>query len=179
MTDYVTVGPCETDGITIASMTQFAQQVDTGFATVNSVIPALLQRDYVEAFANAPTFSAGVTNTFTWTANSGRNPNGMWVAGSPTVFTLQSNGTFAITVYLLSPNVGTFTSFRMAYLLAGAEFAWQKWPTSGSQNATYSFQGVTPSATAGQQITVTGLATGSGSGNPIVTNLHIMKISDS
>lgn len=173
--------PCLTPAISVSDFYNNAATTEAALAAVNALTPPLLNRDYVAATAQLPNAATGVTVTASWnTPSATNNPNGMFNAGSPTLFTLQSSGS-----YLVNLRVGNFTfpttatASRGAVLLNGVEQIWAKWPTPGTSSMSFFLiSGHLISATAGQQVTCTWLWTGTGGPITPLFDIQICKISD-
>lgn len=172
--------PCLSPIVNPSDFYDFAMTTEAALSAVNALTPALLRRDYVAAEGVNPNTAVGVTSTVSWnTPTAANNPNGMFSAGSPTVFTLQSSGSFMVGLHitnLTSPT--TETSVRGAVLLAGAEQIWGKTGGPTSFSTQFAISGLIMSATAGQQITVTFLWTGTGGPITPLFDIQICKISD-
>lgn len=172
--------PCLLPLVSPSDFAQFATTTETALAQVNALTPALLQRDYVAASAILPNQAVGVTGTASWiTPSATNNPSGMFNPASPTVFTLQSSGSFLVTLHisnLSSPT--TLTSIRGAVQLGGVDQIWGKLggPTNGSIQ--FSASGLVVSAAVGQQISATFLWTGTGGPMTPLYDIQICKISD-
>lgn len=172
--------PCETDVIDPSDFAEYALSVESALSTTFAQAAPLLRRDYVAAFASTSA-AVGATTTLSWTTPSAiNNPNGMFSAGSPTLFTLSASGSYLVTLRVsLSGGPTTGTSYRAAVLLAGAEQIWAKLPGDGTNTLPlFQISGHLISATAGQQVTATVLWTGTG--GPITAQclISICKISD-
>ena len=172
--------PCETDGVDPTDFAAYALSVESALSATFAQTVPLLQRDYVQAFCSTSA-AVGATTTMSWTAPPAvNNPNGMFNAGSPTLFTLSSSGSYLVTLRVsLGGGPTTGTSYRAAVLLAGAEQIWAKWPGDGTNTLPlFQISGHLIGATAGQQVTVTVLWTGTG--GPITAQclISICKISD-
>jgi hypothetical protein len=173
--------PCETSLVDPADFLSHATSVETALSSVNALTPALLNRDFVRATAINPNVAVNVSTTVSWsTPSATNNPNGMFNAGTPTVFTLQSSGSFLVALhatYLNTPT--TFTSQRGAVLLAGAEQIWSKLPEAGTaQGGQFWVSGHLVSAVAGQQVSCTYLWTGTGGPIQPFFDIQICKVSD-
>lgn len=173
--------PCLLPTISTSDFYQQATTTETALSTVNSVIPALLQREYVAASGINPNQAVNVTGTVSWTTPPAtNNPNGMFSSGTPTVFTVQTSGSFLVDLHVANFTFPTtLTSLRASILLAGVEQVWGK---MGGPSSTGSIQfftsGLIVSAVAGQQITVNFLWTGTGGPMQPLFDIQICKISD-
>lgn len=172
--------PCLTPVITTADFYDYATSTEAALASVNALTPALLRRDYVAAGGILPNQAVGVTGTVSWTTPSAaNNPNGMFNAGSPTLFTLQSSGSYLVCLHVANLSFPTtLTSIRGGVLLNGVEQIWGKMggPTNGAIQ--FFVSGLVISGLAGQTITVTFLWTGTGGPMTPLFDLQICKISD-
>jgi hypothetical protein len=181
VTDYVSVAVgCETDPISLATMATFAQQTDSGLATVSTLATTVLNRPFVSAQANGPSGVANaVVATLTWNTPSARlNPFGMFNPASPTLFTLPENGSYLVSLIATLDIATTVTSSRAALLLAGVEFAWARWPGTTNVSSSFEISGLILGGTAGQQVTATRVFTGTGNTNYSGDQIYIVKISD-
>ena len=182
MTDYVSMTiPCETDPISLSAMATFAQQTDSGLATVEALADRVTHRPFVAAQANGP---AGVSNAVVATLtffppSAALNPDGMFNPATPTIFTLPENGSYAISMWVGQITATSVTSVRAAILVAGVEIAWQRWAGTTNSGPEFEISGLAISATAGQQVTFQKVFTGTGSTNYNVDQIYIVKISDS
>jgi hypothetical protein len=173
--------PCLDPLVNPADFATFATTTETAIAATQALTPALLRRDFVKASGINPNTATGVTSTVSWTNPIAvNNPSGMFNAGTPTVFTVQSAGSFLVSLHVHNFTFPTTaTSLRGAVLLAGVEQVWAKWPQSGTANVgSFHVDGHIISAAVGQQITCTFLWTGTG--GPITPDfdIQICKISD-
>lgn len=168
--------PCLDEAVDPGDFRNNATTTEAALATVFAQSTPLLDRDYVEAQGINPNTTVNTTTTISWNTPPAQfNPNGMFSSGSPTVFTLQSSGSFLVSLdtdFGTSPT--TRTSMRAAVLLSGVEQLWSKRPLL---NGTIT-SGHIVSASAGQQISVTWLWTGTGGPITPLFNIQICKISD-
>lgn len=169
----------------LVSLVDFSSQATTTEAALvatNALTPALLNRDFVRAQGINPNIAVNVSTTVSWaTPSATNNPNGMFNAGSPTLFTLQSSGSFLVSVHVGHLTFATtHTSQRGAVLLGGVEQIWAKMPQdgTGADGGGFWVCGHLISATAGQQITCTYLWTGTGGPIQPLFDIQICKISD-
>lgn len=173
--------PCS-NAISVSDFSSQALTTEAAIVAVNALTPALVDRDYVEAQATTPNIAVNVNSTVTWN-NPGAtsNPNGMFNAGAPTLFTLQSSGSFLVTMRVSHLTFATtHTSQRGAVLLGGVEQIWAKWPLDGTggDGSGFWMSGHIVSALVGQQITCTYLWTGTGGPITPLFTIEICKISD-
>lgn len=173
--------PCLTPLVNPADFTTYALSVESALSATFAQVPPLLNRDFVATFAATPNVAAGVNTTVSWSTPSATDdPNGMFNPGTPTLFTLQSSGSFLVTLDVSNgAAITTGTSLRAAVLLNGAEQIWAKWPGDGGNGLpAFGLSGHLISATAGQQVTCTMLWTGTG--GPTTPNfvIRISKISN-
>lgn len=124
--------------------------------------------------------AAGATAVMAY-QNVTYNVGGMYNAGSPTLITVQSPGTYLAHVWssrIVPPT--TATSARVAILVNGAEQAYAKSDDgtgSFSSSANFMVSTILPSLAIGDQITTTFLFTGTGNAN-IRHNVSVTKISN-
>lgn len=173
--------PCETDVVDPSDFAAYALSVESALSATFAQAVPLLRRDYVSTFAQAPAAAVNVTVTASWTTPPAiNNPNGMFNPASPTLFTLQSSGSYLVTLKVASlQSITTGTSLRGAVLLNGVEQIWAKWPSDGTaQLPLFTISGHLVSATAGQTVTATMLWTGTGGPDTVNYLIRICKISD-
>lgn len=180
-TDLGITYPCLGPVINPSDFASMATTTEAALSTAFAQSTPLLNRDYVQAFATTPALTVGVTTTMSWsTPPALNNPSGMFSAGTPTVFTIQTAGSYLVTMSISTTgSPTTCTSMRAAVLLAGSEQIWAKWPSDGTASTpNFAITGHLISATVGQQVTATMLWTGTGGPiNPLPT-IRICKISD-
>lgn len=175
------VYPCLDPLVNPADFAIFATTTEAAVAATDALTPALLRRDFVKAQAVNPNTATGVTSTVSWTdPGATNNPNAMFNAGAPTVFTVQSAGSYLASLHvhnLAFPT--TITLLRGAVLLAGVEQIWAKWPQPGTASVgSFHVDGHIISAAVGQQITCTFLWVGTGGPITPLFDIQICKISD-
>jgi hypothetical protein len=173
--------PCLTPVVNPDDFAAYALSVDTALSGTFAQTVPLLHRDFVSTFSQAPTVAVNVSTTLQWVTPAAiNNPNGMFNAGAPTLFTLQSAGSYLVTVKVSTlGSITTGTSLRGAVLLSGVEQIWAKWPSDGSTSqAQFNISGHLVGATAGQTVTVNLLWTGTGGPDTPSCNIRICKVSD-
>lgn len=173
--------PCETDTISSSDFSVYALSVEAALIPTFAQTVPLLRRDFVSTFAQAPAAAVNVTVTASWsTPSAANNPTGMFNPATPTLFTLQSSGSFLVTLKVGSlQSITTGTSLRGAVLLGGVEQIWAKWPSDGTaQLPLFTISGLLVAATAGQTVTATMLWTGTGGPDTVNYGIRICKISD-
>jgi hypothetical protein len=160
--------PCVQDTITLSSLAQFANDVDTAFSTVNTTATAALTPPSVRVAADqvGPTLTAGVNTTITWERELWDTAN-MWTVVSPTLITIPTTGTYLATARITRFSfAGNCTGYRGQILLAGTVLT-----ASGDANVTSGNLGSNITlaalvrATAGQTMTLTQLFTGTATAN--------------
>lgn len=168
--------PCADEVVDSADFANNALTTEAAISAAFAQSTPLLDREYVSTQATGPNTTVNVNTTISWNTPSAQfNPNGMFNPGSPTVFTLQSSGSFLVTLHATNFSTPTTdTSMRAAILQAGIERAWAKWPEIGA----FQVAGHLVGATAGQQISVTWLWTGTGGPIQPLFDIQICKISD-
>lgn len=172
--DYPCLGPV----ISLSDFSAYATDVEAALVTVNAQTIPLFNRDYVAAQALNPASASGVTNTISWnTPPASSNPNGMFNAGSPTLFTLQSSGSFLVSLHITGSGFATETSLRGAVLVNGVEQLWGKIGGPVSNVNSFWVSGTLVSVTVGSAVTCTVLFTGTGNITPLF-DIRICKISD-
>ena len=178
-TDHYAIDyPCLGPAISLSDFSAYATDVEAALATVNAQTVPLFNRDYVATFGVNPASASGVTSTITWNAPlTKNNPNGMWNAGAPTLFTLQSSGSFLVSLHVTGSGFATETSVRGAVLVNGVEQLWGKIGGPTSTTNQFWVAGTLVSVTAGSTITATILFTGTGNITPNF-DIQICKISD-
>lgn len=178
--EFAITYPCLTPVVTPSDFYQHAASTEAALAQVNALVPPLLRREFVAAQAVNPNIAASVSTTVSWnTPPAANNPSGMFSSGSPTVFTLQSSGSFL--VCLRAQNLTfptTMTSWRAAVLLNGGEVAWGKMGGPSNNPPQFHVSGTIVGASAGQQISCTALWTGTGGPITPLYDIQICKISD-
>ncbi len=178
---YGIVFPCENPELVDAADFQaYAQSVENAILSVEALEPPLLLREFVKAGGILPNTATGVSATISWTTPTAtNNPNGMFNAGSPTLFTLQSSGSFLVWLHITNLTFPTTeTSIRGAVLLGGVEQIWGKLGGPTSSNPQFNISGMLVSAAAGQQVTVNWVWTGTGGPITPLFDIVICKISD-
>lgn len=173
--------PCETDTIAVTDFSSYALSVEAALVPTFAQTIPLLRRDFVTTFAQAPSAAVNVTVTASWnTPPAANNPNGMFNPASPTLFTLQSAGSYLVTLKVGSlQTITTGTSLRGAVLLNGVEQFWAKWPSDGTPVLPlFNISGHLVAATAGQTVTATMLWTGTGGPDTVNYAIRICKVSD-
>lgn len=173
--------PCLGPAIQVSDFYNYAATTEAALSTVNALTPQLLQREFVKAGAILPNQAVNTVGTASWiTPTTANNPNGMFNPGSPTVFTLQSSGSFLVDLHVANLDFPTtLTSARGAVLLNGVEQIWGKMGGPSSAGSIQFFvSGLIVSATAGQQISATWLWTGTGGPARPLYDIQICKISD-
>lgn len=172
--------PCS-NAITVGDFSSQALTVEAALSAANALIPPLMDRDFVKANAVNPNVAVNVNTTVSWTTpTAANNPNGLFNPASPTLFTLQSSGSYLATLHV--SNLGfptTFTSIRGAILLNGVEQVWESQAQAGTATGgSFWASGPLVSATAGQQVTCTWLWTGTGGPIQPLFDFQLCKISD-
>lgn len=173
--------PCETDLVSPADFAAYALSVEAALTPTFAQTVPLLRQDFVTTFAQAPAAAVNVTVTASWsTPPAANNPSGMFNPASPTLFTLQSSGSYLVTLKVASlQSITTGTSLRGAVLLSGVEQVWAKWPSDGTAALPlFTISGLLVSATAGQTVTATMLWTGTGGPDTVNYGIRICKISN-
>ncbi len=170
--------PCVQDDITLVSLQNFAQGIESAISTVNDLATLALQPPMVWLGRVATqNIAAGATSTVSFDTEV-FDRGAMFTIGSPTLITLPNTGSYSASLRLIrDAGTGNVFSFRGAILLAGAEIAYNKDEsvTSNSNAGTLTVVAFIQ-ATAGQTVTATTIFTGTGTMN-IEANLQVTYLS--
>lgn len=181
MTPLGIVYPCSGDTINPAVFQTYAETTQDALDATQALIDSATQPPTVLVQTSpAQSIAAGVTATMGYQALT-YDTAGMWNAGTPTLITIQSNGTYLVNLWSSRAGVPTTeTSARAAILLNGTEQAFHKsddGTASFSASSNFMVSAVLPSLVVGDQITSTFLFTGTG--NILMRHLiSVTKISD-
>ena len=172
--------PCLGPVIDPQDFQDHATTTEAALSLLNGQTPALLRPDFVKAQGVNPNTAVNVTSTVSWTTPpAANNPNGMFNAGSPTLFTVITAGSYWAYLHVSNFTFPTTeTSIRGAVLVNGTERVWQKIGGPTSTANSFLVSGLLKSLTVGQQITSTFLWTGTGGPITPLFDIAICKISD-
>lgn len=171
--------PCAGEAITLATLQGFSNSVESALVATNTIATDALYPDAVRLYTLNQTLTANVTAAASWFAAE-YDRGGLWNPGSPTIVTIQSPGTYMIGAEVDISSPPTLTAMRMAILVNGVEKAVEKSQSntspwiSGELHVTY----LAPVLTAGTQITVNLLYTGTGTDNSN-SNLTVTQVGNS
>lgn len=159
--------PCGSDTIGLAAFATYAQSTQAALAAVAATQATLLRPPAVFAKRTAATqaIAAGAPTAATFEAE-GYDTDNMWVVGSPGQFTVRSAGSFLVNYGMTISGLSTtLTSVRVAILVNGVEFAYEKSDEGAGafvvDNETW-ISAFLPSLVVGDIITFTILFTGTG-----------------
>jgi hypothetical protein len=182
MTSLGITYPCGGDTLDSAAFQTYADTTQDALDATQSLIDSAFSPPTVLVATSPPgqVIAAGVTATMAY-QDVTYNAFAMYNAGSPTLITIQSAGTYLVNLWssrTVQPT--THTSSRAAILLGGVEQAYHK-----SDDGTASFSAapqfmvsaVLPGLSVGNQITTTFLFTGTGN-ITVRHSVSVTKISD-
>lgn len=182
MTSLGITYPCSGETIDPAVFQTYAETTQDAIDATQALVTLAFEPPTVLVGTASPfqVVAAGATTTIAY-QNVTYDTAGMYNAGTPTLITVQSNGTYLANLWYsrISPAT-TETSTRAAILVNGAEVAYAKSDDgTGTFSAATNFMvsAVIPSLIIGDQITTTFLFTGTGN-MTVRHNVSVTKISN-